>query len=59
MGSTPHEKHCTTIADRVVPEYRNGSRSYSCNGTVAKRWQAAWDAAHLTLSGESARKEGI
>jgi hypothetical protein len=40
---------CTQIADAVVPEYRNGKRSYSCTGRVAKRWQAAWDGACIAL----------
>jgi hypothetical protein len=56
MGTdTPHEKLCTTIADRVVPEYRSEKRTYSCSGHTAKRWQAAWDAAHMALTD---RKEG-
>jgi hypothetical protein len=37
------------IADRVVPEYRDGKRSYSCTGTVAKRWQAAYDGACIAF----------
>lgn len=44
-------RRCTEIADQVVPEYRNGSRAYSCCGTVAKRWQAAWDGACIALGG--------
>jgi hypothetical protein len=40
---------CTQIADEVVPEYRGSERSYSCAGTVAKRWQAAWDGACVAL----------
>lgn len=43
------EDVCTKIADVVVPEYRDGKRSYSCTGRVAKRWQAAWDGACLAL----------
>lgn len=38
-------KRATEIADKIVPEYRTTSRSYSCTGTVAKKWQAAWDGA--------------
>jgi hypothetical protein len=45
-------KRCTQIADAVVPEYRGGKRSYSCTGTVAKRWQAAWDGAAHALRGD-------
>lgn len=44
------EARCTQIADGVVPEYRIG-RSYSCTGTIAKRWQAAWDGAYRALRG--------
>jgi len=34
----------------VVPEYRRSGRTYySCTGTVAKRWQAAYEAAELGL----------
>ena len=33
------------IADRIVPEYRNGPRSYCCTGHTAKRWNAAYLAA--------------
>ncbi len=40
------EARCTRIADAVVPEYN--SDSYSCTGTIAKRWQAAWDAACIS-----------
>lgn len=40
---------CTQIADEVVPEYRGGKHGYSCTGTVAKRWQAAWDGAYIAL----------
>lgn len=43
---------CTQIADAVVPEYRDGKRSYSCTGLVAKRWQAAWDGACIALDRE-------
>ena len=42
-------RRCTQIADRVVPEYRAGRKSYSCTGGVAKRWQAAWDGACIAL----------
>ena len=43
---------CTQIADAAVPEYRDGKRSYSCTGRVAKRWQAAWDGACIALGRE-------
>lgn len=42
-------KRCNLCADMVVPEYRSGLRSYSCTGTVAKRWQAAWDGACIAF----------
>ncbi|NYT42294.1 hypothetical protein HZY97_16095 [Sphingomonas sp. R-74633] len=48
----PLAKRCTDIADRVVPAYRDGKRSYSCGGTTAKLWQAAWDGACIALGGE-------
>lgn len=43
----------TAIADQVVPEYRlaPGHSAYSCTGQVARRWQAAWDAACLAQGG--------
>jgi hypothetical protein len=40
---------CTQIADRVVPEYRVGRKSYSCTGGVAKRWFAAWQGACIAF----------
>ena len=40
---------CTQIADAIVPMYRDGKKSYSCTGVVAKRWQAAWDGACVAL----------
>ena len=43
------EASCTQIADAVVPAYRKANRSYSCTGTIAKRWQAAWDGACIAL----------
>jgi len=42
-------KLCTKIADEIVPEYRNGKKSYPCHGVIAKRWEAAWKAAHAAL----------
>lgn len=45
---------CTEIADQVVPEYRDGKRSYACHGHTAKRWQAAWDGACIALGGDPA-----
>lgn len=42
-------ERCTQVADKIVPAYRGGERSYSCTGIVAKRWQAAWDAACIAL----------
>ena len=40
------EERCTAIADKVVPQYRHGTRSYSCGGHIARLWQAAWDGAY-------------
>ena len=45
-------ERCTAIADQVEPRYRNGARSYSCCGQVAKLWQAAWDGACVALGGK-------
>lgn len=41
----------TQIADKIVPQYRNGKRSYSCNSHTAKRWNAAFNAAVEFLPG--------
>lgn len=43
------------IGDQVVPEYRNGKRSFSCGSHTAKRWQAAYDAALAVLQQLQAR----
>jgi hypothetical protein len=43
---------CTQVADAVVPQYRGGKKSYSCTGTVARHWQAAWDGACIALGGD-------
>lgn len=41
----------TEIADRIVPEYRRSNGTYySCTGTVAKRWNAAYLAAELAIT---------
>jgi len=45
-------ERCTQIANTLVPEYLTGKRDYSCTGSVAKRWQAAWDGACVALGGE-------
>lgn len=39
----------TSIADQIVPEYRDGKRAYSCTSWTAKRWQAAYEAAEKLL----------
>ena len=55
MKAAPSDEvtaRCTQIADAVVPEYRDGKRSYSCTGRVAERWQAAWDGACIALGRE-------
>jgi hypothetical protein len=41
---------CVAVADTLVPNYRNGSRAYSCGGHVAKMWQAAYDGAAAVLA---------
>jgi hypothetical protein len=48
---------CTQIADTVVPKFRDGKKSYSCTGSVAKRWQAAWDGACIALGYDSKDKD--
>ncbi|NLS27976.1 hypothetical protein S2M10_29780 [Sphingomonas sp. S2M10] len=47
-------RRCCQIADRVVPEYRVGTRSHSCCGTTAKRWSAAFEGAALAIGGSEA-----
>lgn len=48
------DKQCLAAADTIVPEYR-GKPGYSCTGQVAKRWQAAYDAARLVLGAAPAQ----
>lgn len=43
------DDRCAQFADAIVPEYRHGNKAYGCGGTVAKRWQAAWDGACMAL----------
>lgn len=45
LGTNVTIRFAAEIADAVVPEYRNGERSYSCTGLVAKRWSSAYEAA--------------
>ncbi|SFR86876.1 hypothetical protein [Sphingomonas jatrophae] len=40
---------CAEIADKVVPEYRSGQRTYPCHGHTAKRWDAAYEGARSAL----------
>lgn len=47
---TAVEARCVAVADTLVPNYRNGSRAYSCVGHVAKMWQAAYDGAAAVLA---------
>lgn len=47
---TAVEARCVAVADILVPNYRNGSRAYSCAGHVAKMWQAAYDGAAAVLA---------
>lgn len=54
MNIENYEKY-TEIADRVVPEYRDYRSNYSCTGHVAKRWEAAWNAACIANSDEPSR----
>lgn len=55
MKESALEKRCTLVADTVVPEYRDERRSYSCTGSMAKRWQAAWDGACVALGHDPTR----
>lgn len=48
-------ERCGRIADEVVPAYRDGKCRYGCTGTVAKRWQAAWDGACVALGHDPQR----
>lgn len=51
-------QNCLAIADQVVPEYRTRRKdgsNFTCTGHTAKRWQAAYDAAYLALSSDSAQ----
>lgn len=41
----------TAIADKIVPQYRSPKGKYSCAGQMAKRWQAAYDAASMAREG--------
>lgn len=50
MTRTPIEQRCVEIADRVVPAYRDGRRSYSCTSWTARRWEAAYQAAKVTMT---------
>jgi hypothetical protein len=40
---------CAQIADRLVPQYRDGGKNYSCHGGVARRWQAAFEGACIAF----------
>lgn len=51
-------QRCCEIADRVVPQYRNGKRNYDCSGTIGKRWGAAFEGAMLALSEHSGGAAG-
>ena len=45
---------CAEIADQVVPEYRTNSRTYSCTGARAEKWNVAYRAAEKALEGKKA-----
>lgn len=46
---------CTEIADQVEPNFRRWLHDRnSCVSDTPKRWQAAWDAACIALSGDPA-----
>lgn len=47
------EQRCVAVADTVVPNYRHGTRAYSCGGHVARMWQAAYDGAATVLAAHS------
>lgn len=44
------ERRFLKIADRIVPQYRNGTRTYSCGSHTAKLWEAAYEGAKLMAS---------
>lgn len=41
---------CVAIADQVEPDFRGKSKS--CTSQSAKRWQAAYDGAHIAITGK-------
>lgn len=43
------ELRARLIADDVVPQYRNGVRSYGCGSWIAKMWGSAYEAALLAV----------
>lgn len=51
MTAEQIEKQCIDIADKIVPQYRNGKRSYSCHGTIANKWGAAYYGAYMAITG--------
>lgn len=60
MDGSTNEKlamqRATDIADKLVPKYRSPPFSYySCTGTIAQQWQAAWDGAIEALGYDSDR----
>lgn len=40
------------IADKIIPSYRLSGKSYSCTGTIAKKWQAAYEGACMAYGVE-------
>lgn len=49
------EQKATAIADKLVPAYRAKSSRYSCTGTIAKMWNAAYEGAHSALASQTAQ----
>ncbi len=53
------EQRACAIADKIVPAYRTGPRSYSCSGHIAKKWEAAFEGAFaVAAQGSGAAGEG-
>lgn len=52
MTDKEREARCVEIADQVVPQYRDDAKVYSCTGTYAKQWSAAYNGAMIALGGK-------
>ena len=49
------EERATAIADKIVPAYRAKGSRYSCTGTIAKMWNAAYEGACSALPSQAAQ----